>query len=72
MSVPIEQRFAILYSPEDVIDVKEFWWAPDGAPAHAETLDLARRAVESRERRKNEDVREWAARLARDVGHLTD
>ena len=37
-----------------------------------ETLDLARRAAESNERRKGEDVNKWAERIARDVGWMCD
>lgn len=38
----------------------------------AELLALARQAVESVKARKDEDVQEWARRLANDVGHLAD
>lgn len=37
-----------------------------------EMLELARRAIQSCDARKDEDVQAWAERLARDVGHLTD
>ncbi len=40
--------------------------------APPDLLALARQALDAIEDRKDEDVEEWARRLAADVAHLTD
>jgi hypothetical protein len=49
------------YVPENCMTVEQ-----------KEMVKLAKKAVKSMEKRKNEDIEEWANKLANDVKDLTD